>query len=43
MLKCVATSMADVGEYRRQQPKVAEIPFSSARKFQVEFTFQIQL
>ena len=35
LLKCVATSMPSVEEYRRTQPKVAEIPFSSANKYQV--------
>ncbi|KAA3680616.1 sodium/potassium-transporting ATPase subunit alpha [Paragonimus westermani] len=35
LLKCVELSFGGVTEYRRQNPKVAEIPFNSTNKYQL--------
>jgi sodium/potassium-transporting ATPase subunit alpha len=35
LLKCIASSVPNIEEYRKKRPKVAEIPFNSTNKFQV--------
>lgn len=35
LLKCVELSFGGVTDYRRKNPKVAEIPFNSTNKYQV--------
>lgn len=35
LLKCVTLSIGNIEEYRKLQPKVAEIPFNSTNKYQV--------
>ena len=35
LLKCVELSLGDVMAFRSKQPKIAEIPFNSTNKYQV--------
>jgi len=43
LIKCVACSMHDLDGYRRHHPKMAELPFNSTNKFQVEASFLVIL
>lgn len=42
LLKCVELSVGSVEDMRNRNKKVAEIPFNSSNKYQVQFTKEFQ-